>query len=270
MLVKLLDDKDAEVRAQAAKGLGDLKYAKAQDALVKRLADSEPRVQFFAAQSLGKLGNEASAEPLLALLRANDNKDAYLRLAASYALSKLRRGRRAGERPRRIRPPPCGSACCWRIATCIDPAIATFLNDADAFIVREAAEAINDAPIEPALAPLAGKLASAPVADEALVVRALNANYRLGDAPRAQAIAQLRAQRQGHARDARRGAAPARAVGQGAAARPRGRHLPAHESPRRPTDAVAALAPEVAQAAGGTASRAGAARRHRSGRSRWR
>ena len=59
----------------------------------------------------------------------------------------------------------------------------------DAFIVREAAEAINDAPIECGLAPLAGKLASAPGRDEALVVRALNANFRLGDAPRAQALA---------------------------------------------------------------------------------
>jgi hypothetical protein len=53
-----------------------------------------------------------------------------------------------------------------------NPSIAGFLNDSDAFIVREAAEAINDVPIEPALAPLAGKLASAPVADEALVTSA--------------------------------------------------------------------------------------------------
>ena len=58
LLVRLLDDKDPEVRAQAAKGLGDIKYAKAQDALVKKLDDTEPRVQFFAAQSLGKLGSE--------------------------------------------------------------------------------------------------------------------------------------------------------------------------------------------------------------------
>jgi quinoprotein glucose dehydrogenase len=69
-----------------------------------------------------------------------------------------------------------------------NPRIASFLGDSDAFNVREAAEAINDVPIEPALAPLAGKLASAPVKDEALVLRALNANFRLGDAPRAQAI----------------------------------------------------------------------------------
>ena len=70
----------------------------------------------------------------------------------------------------------------------VDTRIETFLTDSDAYLVREAAEAINDAPIEAALAPLAGKLASAPPADQALVVRALNANYRLGGAPRAQAL----------------------------------------------------------------------------------
>lgn len=187
VLAKLLDDADAEVRAQSAKGLGDIKYTAGRGALEKKLGDPEARVQFFAAQSLGKRGNEASAAPLLALLRSNDNKDAYVRHAASYALSKLGADRAlaaaAKDPSAAVR---LGVLLAYRHMG--DPAIATFLNDADAFIVREAAEAINDVPIEPALAPLAGKLASAPVKDEALVVRALNANFRLGNAPRAQAI----------------------------------------------------------------------------------
>ena len=164
---------------------------------MKKLADAEPRVQFFAAQSLGKLGNEASAGPLLALLRTNDNKDAYLRFAASYALSKIR----ADEALAAAAKDPSaavrlGVLLAYRYTQ--NSSIAGFLNDSDAFIVREAAEAINDVPIEPALAPLAGKLASAPVADEALVVRALNANFRLGDAPRAQAIANYALNDRGH------------------------------------------------------------------------
>jgi quinoprotein glucose dehydrogenase len=187
-LTLLLADKDVEVRAQAAKSLGDLKVARAQGALVKALGDAEPRVQFFAAQSLGKVGDAAAAQPLLALLRANDNKDAYLRFAASSALSRIRADEAlavaAKDSSAAVR---LGVLLAYRLTQ--DPAIAGFLNDADAYLVREAAEAINDVPIEPALAPLAGKLANAPVADEALVVRALNANYRLGDAPRAQAIA---------------------------------------------------------------------------------
>ncbi len=188
LLVRLLDDADAEVRAQAAKGLGDVKFAKAQDALVKKLKDPAPRVRFFAAQSLGKLGNAASAEPLLELLRANDNQDAYLRFVASYALSKLSAGealaKAAKDSSAAVR---LGVVLAYRYQQ--NPAIAAFLNDADAFVVREAAEAINDAPVEAAFAPLAGKLANAPAADQALVVRALNANYRLGGAPQARAIA---------------------------------------------------------------------------------
>jgi HEAT repeat protein len=175
------------VSAQAAKALGELKVADAQDALVRALTDTNARVQFFAAQSLGKLGNAASAEPLIALLRANDNKDAYLRFVASYALSKLKAdaalAKAAKDPSAAVR---LGVLLAYRHSQ--DPAIATFLNDSDPYIVREAAEAINDAPIL-ALAPLAGKLASAPPADQALVVRAINANYRLGDAPRAQTIA---------------------------------------------------------------------------------
>ncbi len=187
-LVDLLRDKDLEVRAQAAKSLGDLKVERSRDALVEALRDAEPRMQFFAAQSLGKLGKQDSAGPLLALLRTNDNKDAYVRHAASYALSKLGAdgalSNAATDSSTAVR---LGVLLAYRHLR--DPRIAGFLNDADAFNVREAAEAINDVPVEPALAALAGKLASAPVKDEALVMRALNANFRLGDAPRAQAIA---------------------------------------------------------------------------------
>ena len=42
------------------RALGDVELAKARaDALMKMLGDSEPRAQFFAAQSLGKLGKDA-------------------------------------------------------------------------------------------------------------------------------------------------------------------------------------------------------------------
>ncbi|HEU4591235.1 MAG TPA: HEAT repeat domain-containing protein, partial [Steroidobacteraceae bacterium] len=187
-LNKLLGDADSEVRAQSAKGLGDIHDAKARPALEKLLTDPEPRVQFFAAQSLGKLGNAASAEPLIALLRANDNKDSYLRFAAANALSRLGAdtalAKAATDPSAAVR---LGVLLAYRYS--YDPAIATLLGDSDAYIVREAAEAINDAPVELALAPLAGKLASAPPGDEALVVRALNANYRLGGAARAKVLA---------------------------------------------------------------------------------
>ena len=155
---------------------------------MKSLGDGEARVRFFAAQSLGKLGNAASAEPLLALLRANDNKDAYLRFVASHALSQLHADSAlaagAKDPSAAVR---LGVLLAYRYTK--NPAIAHFLGDSDAFIVREAAEAINDVPVEPALNALADKLVSAPAADQALVLRALNANYRLGETARAQAVA---------------------------------------------------------------------------------
>ncbi len=188
LLSKLLGDQDSEVRAQAARGLGDVKLAGAREPLEKLLTDPEPRVQFFAAQSLGKLSKEESAGPLLAMLRANDNKDAYLRFAAAHALSQLGAYNALAKAEKN---PSAAVRLGVLLAYRLDshPAAANFLNDSDPFIVREAAEAINDAPIEAAYAPLAGKLASAPPNDQPVVVRALNANFRLGGAPRAKAIA---------------------------------------------------------------------------------
>lgn len=189
LLLRLLADKDGEVRAQAAKGLGDVKFAAAQAALTAKLTDSEPRVQFFAAQSLGKLQDAKATAPLLALLRANADQDAYLRHAAAHALGSigvndtLRAAEKDASAAVRL-----GVLLAYREEQ--DPAIARFLDDSDPYIVREAASAINDAPVEPALGRLAGKLAKAPVDDVALVLRAINANYRLGGPDRAQVLAE--------------------------------------------------------------------------------
>jgi hypothetical protein len=125
----------------------------------------------------------------------------------------------------------------------VDPAIAVFLNDSDAYIVREAAEAINDADIEAAQAPLAGKLASAPPADWALVVRALNSNFRLGGGPRAQALVNYalndQATEEMRAEALKQVALWQQTAGPG----PRGRHLPPHGQARRQRGGRCAHAP---------------------------
>jgi quinoprotein glucose dehydrogenase len=188
-LLKLLADADGEVRAQSAKGLGDIRFAKAQATLVKKLTDAEPRVQFFAAQSLGKLRDAKSTESLLALLRTNDNKDPYLRHAAAHALASI--GKNAAL-DAGVRDPSAavrlGVVLAYRKLG--DANVAWFLDDSDAFVAREAAIAINDAPVTDAFSALAGKLDSAPVADEAFVERAINATYRLGTTAHAKALAQ--------------------------------------------------------------------------------
>jgi quinoprotein glucose dehydrogenase len=181
ILAKLLDDPDAEVRAQAAKGLGDLRIASAYDALVQKLRDPAPRVRFFAAQSLGKLGRADATPALLALVRDNADKDVYLRHAAVHALARI------GKTPA-LDTAARDSADAVRLGVLLvyralrDPAIAQFLDDQNAYIAREAALAINDAPIEGAYAALADKLADARFTDEASVLRAINANFRLAQA----------------------------------------------------------------------------------------
>jgi quinoprotein glucose dehydrogenase len=189
VLAKLLKDGDSEVRAQAAKGLGDIRFAKASKGLEAALADAEPRVRFFAAQSLGKVGGASSAQRLLDLLKTNDNQDAYIRHAASYALARLKNTealQSAVEHPSAaVR---LGAVLAYRHLG--DASVARFLNDPDAFVAREAAEAINDAPITAAYAALAARLDNAPVSDEAFVSRAINAHFRLGAAQNAQALAQ--------------------------------------------------------------------------------
>ncbi|MEO8018963.1 MAG: HEAT repeat domain-containing protein [Pseudomonadota bacterium] len=189
VLAKLLNDSDAEVRAQAAKGLGDIGYSKTFDALLKKLGDPVARVQFFAAQSLGKFKDGKATVPLLALLKRNDNHDPYLRHAAAHALARI--GKNAAldagvqDTSAAVR---LGVVLAYREMR--DANIAWFLNDSDPYVVDEAAHAINDAPVEAAYSALAAKLDTAPVSDEPYVERAINAHYRLGTPGDAKALAQ--------------------------------------------------------------------------------
>jgi len=188
-LLELLDDPDAEVRAQAAKGLGDLKSANAYAALVRKLEDPAPRVQFFAAQSLGKLARDEATPALIELLRRNADRDVYVRHAAVHALSRIGKNpaldAAAKDESAAVR---LGVLLAYRALQ--DGAIAQFLDDPDAYIAREAALAINDAPVEDAYPALAAKLATAARDDEPFVLRAINANFRLGQAGHARALAQ--------------------------------------------------------------------------------
>jgi hypothetical protein len=73
------------------------------------------------------------------------------------------------------------------------PQIATFLRDADRSIVLETARAIYDAPIEGALPALAEVLSDLRMTNQHVVLRAVNAHYRLGKPENAQALAEYAA-----------------------------------------------------------------------------
>ncbi|MDR3622322.1 MAG: HEAT repeat domain-containing protein [Paludisphaera borealis] len=189
-LADLLTDADPEVRAQAAKTLGDDRAASAGDRLVPLLADANPRVRFFAAIALGRMGRREAAGPLVEMAR-KDGDDAYLRHAAVMGLIG------AGDLETLARAAKDDSANV-RLASLLAyrrlgrAEVATFLGDKDARLVLEAARAIHDQPIAaafPALAALAGrKDLPSPIWR-----RVVAANSRVGGADGANALAAIAA-----------------------------------------------------------------------------
>ena len=81
-----LEDTDIEVRAHAARLVGDLRHLPAAEPLVKRLTDESLRVRLFAAISLGKLKHQAALPAVITMLRDNNDADPWLRHAGVMAL----------------------------------------------------------------------------------------------------------------------------------------------------------------------------------------
>ena len=181
MLLPVLRDGDTEIRAQAAKWLGDIRYEEAGDALIPLLTDADSRTRFFAAEALGRIAYEPAIQPIIALLQANDDEDAYLRHAGSLALARIGKAEPivalASHPSRALR-----IAAVVALRRMAHPGAANFLNDDDEFVVTEAARAINEDPSIPdALPDLAALLATTKFTNEALIRRAINANLRVGD-----------------------------------------------------------------------------------------
>ncbi|HEX8520962.1 MAG TPA: PVC-type heme-binding CxxCH protein [Tepidisphaeraceae bacterium] len=193
LVTPLLADKDEEVRAQAAKIVGEAKDGDSLQKIIKLLADPSPRVRFFAAMACGKIGDEQAVPGLLKLLANTADKDAFLRHAAVMGLAGCTDENRkpllaaAREENRSVR---MGAILALRRHR--DADVSVFLNDTDAALVLEAARPINDMPIEKAFADLARLASNAKLQDPALL-RALNANFRLGTSENATAVANIAA-----------------------------------------------------------------------------
>ncbi len=222
-LNRLLEDNDAELRAQAARVLGEARRGDDR-ALANLLRDPSPRVRFFAAMALGKIPKLEHLEDVVEMLRTNNNEDVYLRHAGVMALSGILS--LAGIEPRipflsrtiesaeatkvqkAFAETMRDSSEAVRMATLLalrraeSPDVAEFLQDENPLLVAEAARAINDLPITNALAKLSAmieqddKLAAFPAGDtehpgprDGLLRRVINANYRLGLSHNAAALA---------------------------------------------------------------------------------
>lgn len=180
LLVPYLDDSDPEIKAQAAKWIGDVRYKEAGDKLVAMLKDPYPRAQFFAAEALGRTAYEPAVQGLIELLEANNDKDVMMRHAASLALARIGKADAlialSAHPSKAVRT---GAVVALRRMS--NAGVANFLKDADEFVVTEAARAINDdLSIPDALPALADALVDYKYTNEAFVRRAINANLRVG------------------------------------------------------------------------------------------
>ena len=189
-LVALKNDADAEVRAQVAKMLGDFSGASARTTLLELLKDTQPRVQFFAAISLGKAPAHAqNAEPLFELIRANNNKDVYLRQAAANALSHCATEAQCTAKVSDPLP-AVRLAAVLALRGQQAKSLELFLADADPLIIAEAARAIHDTHVTGAMPKLAA-LSTKVTLPATVLYRALNAHFLMGTEKDAVALAEF-------------------------------------------------------------------------------
>ncbi len=189
-LLPFLGDADAEVAAQTAKLLGDVRHGPASGALLPLLAHRSARVRFFAAEALGRLAHKPAGAALVRMLADNDDRDVLLRHAGSLALSRIGDAAALGalsQHPSRgVRMAAVVALRRMRHAD-----VARFLADADERVVTEAARAINDdGSIAAALPALARLLDEKRFTSEPLLRRAINASLRTGTS---EALARLTA-----------------------------------------------------------------------------
>ncbi len=197
VLSSLTADADSDVRKAAVAALGDAGLAPGDAtavsaAVIKLLADNDPRVRYAAAISAGKLQIAGAFEAVLKLLVDNGDNDPALRHAGIMAL----RGTPDSTRLVALTQHPVKSvrlAAVVALRKRLDPQVAAFLKDSDIAVQTEAARAVNDVPqLHSALPALAALTNSTDVPD-ALLHRVLNANFRLGAVNNAKAIAAIAA-----------------------------------------------------------------------------
>lgn len=190
-LVEFLNDDDSEIRAQAAKMLGDVRYEPAAEPIILLLSDAEARVQLFAAEALGRIGYEDAVNPIVDMLEANNDEDTYLRHAGAVALARIGNAEAvtalADHSSRAVR-----IAAVVALKRMGDSGIIQFLDDEDEFIVTNAARAISDDQfIEEAIPELAKLLDESRFTNEPLIRRIINANLYSGTAEDAERLAQF-------------------------------------------------------------------------------
>jgi quinoprotein glucose dehydrogenase len=179
-LTNLLKDPDPEITVQAIKMLGDADVKSVGDALIPFLSNGNFRQKFYAAEALGQLAHIAAIQPLIELLKTNNDQDQYIRHAAVLALTRIGQTepilKLVNHESKALR-----TAVVLILRRLRNENIAKFLADSDEYIVAEAARGINDDLSIPAALPaLASTLADKRFTSEVILRRAINAALRVG------------------------------------------------------------------------------------------
>lgn len=195
----LSTDKDPEIRAQAAKWVGEC--GKPAD-LAKLLADRSSRVAFHAAIAVGKNGDKSQLPSVVTMLEKDGGRDAYLRHAGAFALSRtasisfveelggsvmpwIRKAAIVAMRDKlqnNARRLPSKGEPGLDMSIEYGKCLARFLEDSDPAVVAEAARALYEDPFQDsALGSLATLLETKPDARESAIRRSISANRRVGD-----------------------------------------------------------------------------------------
>lgn len=190
-LRRYLNDADSEIRAQAAKMLGDVRYAPSANDLIPLLTDDDARVRFFATEALGRMAYRPAFDGIVAMLEANNDEDVYLRHTGAIALERIGDGDAVAD----LASHPSRAVRIGAIVALkrlAHPGAARFLEDEDDFIVTEAARAISDDVfIDEALPALASMLDQNRVINEPLMRRAINAALYVGGQEQADRLARF-------------------------------------------------------------------------------
>ncbi|MGV3772632.1 MAG: PVC-type heme-binding CxxCH protein [Verrucomicrobiales bacterium] len=189
-LINLLADPiSGEVRAQSARVIGDMRLGLAYEALLKSLRDPNPRVRFYAALALGKIGIGEAGPAILQMLSENADVDPFLRHAGVMALTWMNDMNILETASR-------DNASSVRMATALAmrrlnrPEVAMFLYDSKPQIVLEAARAVYESNHPNGLSQLASMVSKTKL-EEPVFRRAIHANYRIGKLENAMALSEM-------------------------------------------------------------------------------
>jgi putative membrane-bound dehydrogenase-like protein len=156
-VLPILDDRDPELRAQAARMLGEARCTDAAEKLGELCADDSSRVRAFAALALGKLAAREQQPAIVSMLAENADRDPFLRHAGVQGLAWIGDRARLGELG--AEPvPSLRMAAVLAMRKLRDPRLASFLSDPERRVRLEAARAINDIPMNALRPQLAASL----------------------------------------------------------------------------------------------------------------